>query len=73
VVKNGKLFTPKANNSILNGITRRRIIAIAHKRQIETLETDITISQLLEADEIFLTSSSLVIRPILEVFYENKR
>ena len=72
VVKNGKLFTPKANNSILNGITRRRIMAIANERQIETLETDIAINQLLEADEIFLTSSSLIIRPILEVFYENK-
>lgn len=55
IFKGNKLITPKTN--ILKGITRRTVIEIA-KKHFEVQERSIKLTELLEADEIFTTSST---------------
>jgi len=64
-VKDGKLFTPRGN--ILYGITRETVLDIAKLEKIEAIETRLTPSQIYNADEAFLSSSSGGLIPIIEV------
>ncbi len=68
---NGNLITRQADNMILCGITRNRIIELAKANNIKVQEHLFKIDTLLKAKEIFLTSSSLIIRPIVKVNYQN--
>jgi len=61
------LITPPADNHILCGITRNRLIEIAKKININVIEKKFTIDELLSSQEVFLTSSSLIIRPINQI------
>ena len=57
--KNGTLHTPSLSTGALAGITRECVIDIANKHFIPLLEGVYEMQDLTEADEIFLTSSSL--------------
>ncbi len=57
--KNGTLHTPNVSTGALAGITRECVIDIAGKHFIPVLEGIYEMTDLTEADEIFLTSSSL--------------
>ena len=61
------LITRKADNFILCGITRNRIIDLAKKNKIVVVEKKFTLSEFLVAKEVFLSSSTLLIRPISKV------
>jgi D-alanine transaminase len=58
------LITKKADNFILNGITRQRIIALAKENEINVVEKDFGMDEVFQAKEAFLSSSTLKIRPI---------
>jgi aminodeoxychorismate lyase len=58
-VKNGTLHTPALNTGPIAGITRAAIIELAGKQFIPVIEGVFELSDLAEADEIFLTSASL--------------
>jgi branched-chain amino acid aminotransferase len=64
MVKGQKLYTPKHN--ILNGITRQVVIELA-RTDFEIIETDISLAELLIADEIFTTSSTKKILAITQI------
>lgn len=57
--KNGTLHTPALSTGALAGITRDCVIDIANKHFIPLLEGVYEMPDLIDADEIFLTSSSL--------------
>jgi D-alanine transaminase len=61
------LVTRDADNFILCGITRNRIIDLAKKNDINVLEKKFTLKELLTAKEVFLSSSTLLIRPIYSI------
>lgn len=63
VDENDVLITKAPSNLILQGITRNRLIEIAKKRGIKIKEEDFTLEDVYKAKEVFLTSSSLIIRP----------
>ncbi len=63
IVKEGKLITPKEN--ILKGITRKVVIDLALKNNINVEERDISVDELFSADEAFLTASFKEIVPIV--------
>lgn len=63
-VKDKKLFTPALSSGILNGITRRVVIDLAEKRNIEVVETHISPDQIFSADECFLTNTSMEVMPV---------
>lgn len=67
MVQNGKLFTHPANQFILNGITRQKVISLLDFNQLPYEETGFTVEQLQNADELFLTSTTMEIIPIVEV------
>jgi branched-subunit amino acid aminotransferase/4-amino-4-deoxychorismate lyase len=57
--RNGTLHTPGLNTGALAGVTRECVIDIASKHFVPLLEGVYEMTDLTEADEIFLTSSSL--------------
>jgi branched-chain amino acid aminotransferase len=66
VVQGRSLWTTPIGG-ILPGITRRRVLDLAAGARLRTLERDLTTTDLLEADEAFLTSSISEIMPIVAV------
>jgi branched-subunit amino acid aminotransferase/4-amino-4-deoxychorismate lyase len=62
--KNGTLHTPTLSTGALAGITRECVIEIANKHFIPLLEGVYEMTDLTDADEIFLTSSSLGVAPV---------
>ncbi len=65
IVREGQMITPSLNSSALEGITRDAIIKIGKDLDIEVIERDITRSELLMSDEIFLTGTAAEITPII--------
>jgi D-alanine transaminase len=65
--KNDTLITRAPDNFILQGITRNRIIALAKNNGMKVEERLFTLDELLNANEVFLSSSSLLIRPAREI------
>ena len=61
------LITHPANNHILCGITRNRLIKIAQENNISVIEKTFGIDEMMNACEILLTSSSLIIRPVFKI------
>jgi D-alanine transaminase len=68
---NDTLITKDADNLILCGITRNRLIDLAKKCGIKVIEKKFGIEELMKAKEVFLTSSSLIVRPIVKIDGKN--
>jgi D-alanine transaminase len=64
---NDTLITKAPDNLILCGITRNRMIAIAKEKGIKAEERNFSVAEMLKAKEVFLTSSSLILRPATKI------
>jgi len=62
--KNGTVHTPALNTGALAGITRECVIDIASKHFIPLVEGVYEMADLVDADEIFLTSSGVGVAPV---------
>lgn len=60
---NGALHTPLPDR-FLNGITRRTVIDLARKREIEVVERRIRPEELKDAQEIFVTGTAAELTPV---------
>lgn len=58
ILKDGILYTAPADNLILPGIARAHLINICKKLEIPVSETPYTLQELMDADEVLVTSSS---------------
>ena len=68
VIKNGVIATPPLTTKLLPGITRLLLLNILRKHSnIKVEERDISEQEVFAADEIWLTSSSKEIAPVLKV------
>ncbi len=67
MVRNGKLITPGFNQDILEGITRDSILTIAQDMGIETVERAIDKTELLIADEVFLSGTAAKVTPVKQI------
>ncbi len=65
VVSDGELITPPKSNYLLPGITRDLILELAVKNNIPHAERAIKEAELRTADEIWLTSSTKEIMPVI--------
>jgi branched-chain amino acid aminotransferase len=65
-VREGELFTPKPNY-VLGGISRLTTIELAQGLGITVNEADIDLYDAYTADEVFLTSTSLCIAPVVSL------
>lgn len=63
-VKDGTVHTPTLSTGAYRGVTRAALLELARKQFIPVLEGAYELSDLTEADEIFLTSSSLGVAPV---------
>lgn len=67
IIKDGVVKTHPANHLILNGITRQKMLELCQNNGIPYEEKAFTVSELKEADEVFLTGTTVEIMPIVEV------
>ena len=67
LVADGVLKTPGEESGILPGITRETILQLAAHLGIKTLEHDIGLDELFQAQEAFLTNSLIEVMPLTEV------
>lgn len=68
VVKNGEIATPPLSSKLLPGITRLLLLKILREHsQLNVVERDISYNEVLAADEIWLTSSSKEVAPVLSI------
>jgi branched-chain amino acid aminotransferase len=58
IVRNGVLITPGHEQDILEGITRDSILTVARAMGIEVVERPVDKSELLIADEVFLSGTA---------------
>ena len=65
IVKNGVLITPPNSNALLPGITRDLVLELAASNAIPFREADIHEDELFDADEVWLTSSTREISPVI--------
>jgi|TARA_B110000438_G_scaffold225795_1_gene219919 D-alanine transaminase len=61
------VVTPPSNGRLLEGVTRAFLINLLKEKGIKILEEEIKLDRLLEADEIWLTSSIKQIQPISSI------
>ncbi|MHC4187173.1 MAG: aminotransferase class IV [Planctomycetota bacterium] len=67
LVKDSMLLTPKVETPVLPGIARKTVCRIAEEQSIILKEKDLSIDDVLEAEEIFLTNTIMQILPATSV------
>ena len=80
IVKSGQLHTPIARGQepqgaipspVLPGVIRAAVIEVGGKLNIPVVQRMLTINDVLEADELFLTNSSWLVLPVAKVEKES--
>lgn len=66
-VKDGVVRTHPVSNLILNGITRRVVLAICEELSIPVDETAFTVDEAYTMDELFYTSTTAEVMPIIQL------
>ncbi|MEO8273918.1 MAG: branched-chain amino acid transaminase [Chloroflexota bacterium] len=67
VVRDGVLLTPPVNDDILEGVTRRAILELAHTFGIPVETRSIDRSEIYVADEMFLCGTGVQLSPVIEL------
>jgi branched-chain amino acid aminotransferase len=67
IVRDGKIITPGSEQDILEGITRDSVITLAKNLGIEVIERPVDKTELLIADEVFLSGTAAKITPVKRV------
>lgn len=67
LVRNGKIITPSVDQDILEGITRDSVIQIAASLGYEVIERPVDKTELLIADEVWLTGTAARITPVFHI------
>lgn len=67
IVRDKKLYTFPATEKILNGCVRTQVITFAENLNIPIFEEEFTLDDLMTADEVFLTSTTNEILPIVTI------
>jgi branched-chain amino acid aminotransferase len=73
VVIDGVILTPPLASGCLAGVTRELTLQWCAEADIECAEREIRVAQLTAADEVFITSSTRDIHPVVEVLDETGR
>ncbi|CAH2064607.1 unnamed protein product [Thlaspi arvense] len=73
IIKDNVISTPEIKGTILPGITRKSIIDVARTQGLQVEERNVTVDELLEADEVFCTGTAVVVSPVGSITYKDKR
>lgn len=72
LVRNGVLQTPRLEGTLLAGVTRDHVIALARASGLRVVETRLRPAALAGADEAFLTSTLIEIVPIRDLVFHSE-
>ncbi len=64
ITPDGAVKTAPADNMILAGVARAHLIAMCHRFGVPVLEEPYTLDELMAADEVIVTSSGTLCRPV---------
>ncbi|EKF75792.1 d-alanine aminotransferase [Alcanivorax hongdengensis A-11-3] len=64
IVQSGTIITPPRSHAILGGITRDLVVELCHQHGLPLEERELTETELRQADEIWITSSTKEVVPI---------
>ncbi len=64
MARGGEVFTPAANGTFLNGITRQRVIGLLREAGVSVHETTLSVADFQTADEIFATGNMSKVVPV---------
>ena len=67
IIKDDIIKTPKLSNKLLPGITRKFLADLINLNNLKYIECDISQDELLKSDEIFCSSSTNPVVPIIQV------
>jgi len=67
LVKDNIIYTPPKDNHVLPGITRDLVLEILSQKKMNYVEAPIAIEELMNADEIWITSSTWEIVPVIKL------
>ena len=67
LVKDSVVYTPKLETPVLPGIARKTILKIAGENSIELIEKDLSIDDMLGADEMFVSNVIMQIMPVARI------
>jgi D-alanine transaminase len=67
VTRDGELVTRAASAAILDGITRRAVIALAREEGLRLVERPFTLAEAKAAREAFVTSTSSFVMPVSQI------
>ena len=67
IVKNGIIKTPPLSADILNGITRDSVIRLIKANGIKLIQKNITLKELLKADEVFMTGTAAEVKSVSKI------
>ncbi|CAD5315105.1 unnamed protein product [Arabidopsis thaliana] len=73
ILKGNIVSTPPTSGTILPGITRKSICELARDIGYEVQERDVSVDELLEAEEVFCTGTAVVIKAVETVTFHDKR
>ena len=67
IVRDSTLFTPKRETPVMPGVARKHILRLAGTLGIGAEERDLTVSDLLKADEVFVSNVIMLLLPVVAV------
>lgn len=67
IIKDGVIITHPADNHILNGITRQKVLEVCNNEQISYEERSYTLDELFAADEVFSSGTTVEVMPVVEI------
>ncbi|MDO9181984.1 MAG: aminotransferase class IV [Bacteriovorax sp.] len=67
IIKDGILLTPPLADGVLNGLTRKTLIELAHREKISFKEQSLTKADFFSASECFITSTTRNLVPVTKV------
>lgn len=63
----GRLITREASNDILRGVTRTTLIDLLKREKLELVERKFTIEEAKKAREVFITSATSIVTPVIRI------
>ena len=66
-MRDGRVATPSLASGCLAGITRERLLRLCAELGLEGAEAELPAAALQAADELFLTSSTREVQPLVEL------
>ena len=67
IIKDDHIYTPSLSNFILGGITRSTVITFCKTKNIQIKEQKIHLDDVMDAQEVFLTSATGFVIPVVEI------